>query len=196
MSETTHDKILEVAAKTFAEKGYNGTCMREIAEALDITKAALYYHFPGKEEIFSACLTHTLGQLVNGLEALAKTDSSVWEKLRILIEGMCNFSTNSPQTFMLFKKVVSQSFDKEIDMKMLHSYFTRQQKATMLIIASGIEKGELRDDMPVNLITSAIVGMIHHTSGPQMRIMAGIDLTLEEHTENLITLLQGGFAKQ
>jgi hypothetical protein len=137
-----------------------------------------------------------LGQLVNGLEALAKTDSSVWEKLRILIEGMCNFSTNSPQTFMLFKKVVSQSFDKEIDMKMLHSYFTRQQKATMLIIASGIEKGELRDDMPVNLITSAIVGMIHHTSGPKMRAMAGINLTLEEHTENLITLLQGGFAKQ
>ena len=196
MSETTYDKILEIATKSFAEKGYNGTSMREIAESLNITKAALYYHFPGKEEIFSACLTHFIGQLVSSLEKLAKADKTIWEKLRLLIGGMCNFSTDSPHTFMLFKQVMSQSFDKEIDMAMLHSYFKRQQKAIRTIVSKGVEKGELRDDIPVNLMTSAISGMIHYTSGPKMREMANIKLTLEEQIENLMKLLQGGFAKQ
>ena len=196
MSETTHDKILEVAAKVFAEKGYKGTSMREIAEALDITKAALYYHFPCKEEIFSACLTHSIGQLVSGLEELAKSDETIWEKIRLLIGGMCNFSSDSPHTFMLFKQVVSQSFDKEIDMAMLHTYFKRQQLAIRTIMLNGVKQGELRDDIPINLMTSAISGMIHHTSGPKMRAMADINLTLEEQIENLMKLLQGGFAKQ
>ena len=39
---TTYDKIIEVAIKIFAERGYSGTSMREIAEELEITKAALY----------------------------------------------------------------------------------------------------------------------------------------------------------
>ena len=193
---TTHDKILEVAAKTFAEKGYNGTSMREIAEALDITKAALYYHFPGKEEIFSACLTHTIGQLVESIEELARVDLTIWEKLRLMVNGMSNFSTNSPHTYLLFKQIVSQRFDQEIDMEMLHSYFKRQQLAIRSMITKGVERGELRDDIPPILMSSAIAGMIHHTSGPKMREMAELDLTFEEQIENMMKLLQGGFAKK
>jgi len=195
MSETTHDKILEVSAKIFAEKGYNGTSMREIAEALEITKAALYYHFPGKEEIFSACLTHFVDRLVIKLEDLAESDQPLWEKLKLLIYGMCNFSTDSPKIHLLFKQVVSRSFDKELDMEMLHSYFKRQQKAIQTIIEKGVKNGELRNDIPVNLMTAAISGMIHHTTGPQMRLMADIKFSHEEQANYLIKLLQGGFAK-
>mgnify|MGYP001348845058 CR=1 FL=1 len=196
MTETTHNKILEVAARIFSEKGYNGTSMREIAEALNITKPALYYHFPGKEEIFSACITHSIDTLVIGLENLAKSDGPIWDKLKLLIRGMCNFSSDSPQIFALFKQVVSQSFDKELDMKMLHVYFKRQQEAVRTIIEGGIREGQLRDDIPVNLMTSAISGMIHHTTGPKMRHMADITFTNEEQVDYLMKLLQGGFAKK
>jgi len=195
MSETTHDKILGVAAKIFAEKGYSGTCMREIAEELDITKAALYYHFPGKEEIFNACLTHTIGKIVAGLEELAETEQSIWDKLRMLINGMCNFSTDNPHIFNLFKKVASQSFDKTVNMGMLQDYFTRQLAAVQKIVEQGIENGELRDDIPVNLLTAALSGMIHHTTGPKMRLMAGIDISHEEQVDILLKLIQEGFKK-
>ncbi|WP_037850427.1 TetR/AcrR family transcriptional regulator [Streptomyces sp. NRRL S-340] len=47
----TRQRIQDVALGLFAEQGYEKTSLREIAERLDVTKAALYYHFRTKEEI-------------------------------------------------------------------------------------------------------------------------------------------------
>src|ERR1700753_1036299 len=44
-------RIQRVALELFAEQGYEGTSLREIAERLGVTKAALYYHFKSKEDI-------------------------------------------------------------------------------------------------------------------------------------------------
>ncbi len=51
---TTRDRILDVALELFTTQGFDGTSLREIAERLDITKAALYYHFESKEDILLA----------------------------------------------------------------------------------------------------------------------------------------------
>ena len=47
----TRERILAVALELFTEQGYDKTSLREIAERLGITKAALYYHFRNKEDI-------------------------------------------------------------------------------------------------------------------------------------------------
>ncbi|MFI1851971.1 TetR/AcrR family transcriptional regulator [Streptomyces sp. NPDC020480] len=47
----TRQRIQDVAMELFAEQGYEKTSLREIAERLDVTKAALYYHFKTKEDI-------------------------------------------------------------------------------------------------------------------------------------------------
>ncbi len=47
----TRQRIQDVALELLAEQGYEKTSLREIAERLDVTKAALYYHFKTKEEI-------------------------------------------------------------------------------------------------------------------------------------------------
>ncbi|MDH6626560.1 AcrR family transcriptional regulator [Streptomyces sp. LBL] len=47
----TRQRIQDVALDLFADHGYEKTSLREIAEILDVTKAALYYHFKTKEEI-------------------------------------------------------------------------------------------------------------------------------------------------
>lgn len=47
----TRQRIQDVALELFAEQGYEKTSLREMAERLDVTKAALYYHFKTKEEI-------------------------------------------------------------------------------------------------------------------------------------------------
>lgn len=47
----TRQRIQDVALELFVEQGYEKTSLREIAEQLDVTKAALYYHFKTKEEI-------------------------------------------------------------------------------------------------------------------------------------------------
>jgi AcrR family transcriptional regulator len=50
----TRARIQEVALKLFTEQGYEATSLREIAEVLGVTKAALYYHFKTKEDIVSS----------------------------------------------------------------------------------------------------------------------------------------------
>ncbi|MCK7627356.1 TetR/AcrR family transcriptional regulator [Streptomyces sp. RS10V-4] len=47
----TRQRIQDVALELFSEHGYEKTSLREIAEKLEVTKAALYYHFKTKEDI-------------------------------------------------------------------------------------------------------------------------------------------------
>jgi AcrR family transcriptional regulator len=54
MPKSTRERILDVALDLFTEQGYDQTSLREIAEQLGLTKAALYYHFASKEAIFLA----------------------------------------------------------------------------------------------------------------------------------------------
>jgi AcrR family transcriptional regulator len=51
---STRERILDVALDLFIEKGFDKTSLREIAEQLGVTKAALYYHFASKEDILMA----------------------------------------------------------------------------------------------------------------------------------------------
>jgi AcrR family transcriptional regulator len=50
----TRDRILEAALDLFSEHGYDKTSLREIADQVKVTKAALYYYFPSKQEILGA----------------------------------------------------------------------------------------------------------------------------------------------
>jgi AcrR family transcriptional regulator len=50
-ANSTRERILDVALDLFVAQGYDGTSLRQIAEQLSVTKAALYYHFESKEDI-------------------------------------------------------------------------------------------------------------------------------------------------
>ena len=54
MANNTRERILETALELFAQSGYLGTSMSDIARQLGITKAALYKHYAGKQEILDS----------------------------------------------------------------------------------------------------------------------------------------------
>src|SRR4051794_34451612 len=62
----TREKIQAVALELFAEHGYDKTSLREIAERLDVTKAALYYHFNTKEDI----VVSLFEDLIDGMDKI------------------------------------------------------------------------------------------------------------------------------
>ncbi|MBB4929736.1 AcrR family transcriptional regulator [Lipingzhangella halophila] len=62
----TRSRIRETALELFASQGVDKTSLREIAERLDITKAALYYHFPSKKDL----LTELIQPLFDDVETL------------------------------------------------------------------------------------------------------------------------------
>jgi len=88
-STDTKQRILEVALDLFTEQGYDGTSLRQIAEQLGVTKAALYYHFESKEDILMALhmRLHDFGK-----EALVRIGEgpvtlALWEELLDEIVG-------------------------------------------------------------------------------------------------------------
>ena len=84
----TRDRILDVALDLFIEQGYDKTSLREIAERVGVTKAALYYHFSSKEEIIRT-LVHPLYDALGPLSELltSRPDRDAWGKgLAALVE--------------------------------------------------------------------------------------------------------------
>lgn len=72
--QQTRQEILDVALELFTRQGYAGTSIRDIAEAMGMTKSALYYHFTNKESI----LTELLGSRRDEIdELLAWIDSQL-----------------------------------------------------------------------------------------------------------------------
>ncbi|MEW1696668.1 TetR/AcrR family transcriptional regulator [Streptomyces sp. NPDC093249] len=81
----TRQRIQDVALDLFAEQGYEKTSLREIAERLDVTKAALYYHFKTKEDILVGIfedLTRPMDELIAWAQEQPATLETRREMLR------------------------------------------------------------------------------------------------------------------
>jgi AcrR family transcriptional regulator len=61
--DETRAQILDVALRLFTERGYEGTSIRDLADALGMTKSALYYHFTSKEAVIMAIVDERRGEL-------------------------------------------------------------------------------------------------------------------------------------
>ncbi|MET7701307.1 TetR/AcrR family transcriptional regulator [Streptomyces sp. NPDC005485] len=87
----TRQRIQDVALQLFSEQGYEKTSLREIAEHLDVTKAALYYHFKTKEEILISLfqdLTRPLDELIDWAKQQPHTLETKQEVLRRYSEAL------------------------------------------------------------------------------------------------------------
>jgi len=60
--------ILTAGTKLFAEKGFPGTSMTELAELTDIASATIFYHFKNKEELFLAVLKNVKDEIIKSFE--------------------------------------------------------------------------------------------------------------------------------
>ncbi|NJL96041.1 MAG: TetR/AcrR family transcriptional regulator [Anaerolineae bacterium] len=74
------EQVLNVAEQLFMERGYSAVRLKDIADALNIKQASLYYHFPqGKEELYVEVLRHSLRRHAAGIQAaLAQAPAGDW----------------------------------------------------------------------------------------------------------------------
>ncbi|WP_455353647.1 TetR/AcrR family transcriptional regulator [Streptomyces sp. SYSU K217416] len=87
----TRQRIQDVALELFAEQGYEKTSLREISEKLDVTKAALYYHFKTKEDILISLfqdLTRPIDELIEWGKGQPHTLETKQEILRRYSEAL------------------------------------------------------------------------------------------------------------
>lgn len=70
--ELTAERILDAAEALFAERGYAGTSLRDVAAAVELRIPSLYNHFPSKEALYGAVLARGIGPVLEQLAAFAR----------------------------------------------------------------------------------------------------------------------------
>lgn len=97
----TRERLLAVAAELFAERGFAGTSIRDIADRLGVTKAALYYHFASKLEILHALVAQPIANIRAVLEQphdlTAATGRAVF--VRAVVNALADCSPGSVAIF-------------------------------------------------------------------------------------------------
>jgi AcrR family transcriptional regulator len=88
-SETgVREEILKTSMRMFIEHGYHGLAMRQISEAVGVSKAALYYYFKDKEELFLAILSNYLDEMEASIEAICTATESSKERIRRFVKAV------------------------------------------------------------------------------------------------------------
>jgi AcrR family transcriptional regulator len=88
--------IARVAARLFAERGYDATSVREIVEVAGVTKPTLYYHFGSKKGLAEALLTRPMSDLLASLRRLVEEPHSPIELLRRMFGVHIALVTDEP----------------------------------------------------------------------------------------------------
>src|SRR5437763_7281448 len=89
-------QIARVAARLFAERGYDATSVREIVEAAGVTKPTLYYHFGSKEGLAQALFTVPMARLVAAWRAILDGPGDPAAKLEAVAEAHFAFGREDP----------------------------------------------------------------------------------------------------
>lgn len=91
----TRWRIQEIALERFTDNGYDQTSLREIAEDLGVTKAALYHHFKSKEEILDSILMQVSAEL-DSLVSWMKSGPMTRERRIELLDRLSDIARGTP----------------------------------------------------------------------------------------------------
>jgi AcrR family transcriptional regulator len=158
--DLTREGIIEAAARIFSQKGFHATSMQDIAEAVDLQKASLYYHFASKQEILAEILDRALDLINSRLEIVLSQSLSPDEKLRrAMVSYLETITENQNLSAVLLLEL--KSLDPEL--KTLHA--SRIEKFERLwrdLIIEGSQQGVFTDIDP-SITGRAILGVMNWT---------------------------------
>ena len=161
MSEASvsHDAILEAAKRLFVEQGFRGISMRQIAEAVGVTKAALYYHFQDKEELFVAIVESYLRAMAALIDLAAAEGDNCQERIGAIVRAILTQPVEQRAVLRLATQELG-NVGPENRARFLTLYHERFIGRITALLQTGMEQGELRTLDPA-LATWTLLGMMY-----------------------------------
>ncbi|OGP68856.1 MAG: hypothetical protein A2W27_00085 [Deltaproteobacteria bacterium RBG_16_44_11] len=153
----TAEKILTAARKTFAEYGYSGTHVDEIAQRAGVNKASLYYQIGDKDTLYANVIHQVLGNIAQGIaQAVARADTPE-EKLKAYILFIADAVDKNPEMPPIMMREVAGggAHLPQVVAEDIASVL----KVLLGILEEGKEKGVFNDVVPF-LIHAMIMGSI------------------------------------
>ncbi|OMF30122.1 TetR family transcriptional regulator [Paenibacillus sp. FSL H8-0548] len=106
----TKSRMIAMATILFQQKGYKSVGLNEILKACNVTKGALYHHFPnGKEELLITCLYGLNESITTDIEAIFKRHPATKEAAQSIIDTLIHsFESEGTITGYTFSSIVSE----------------------------------------------------------------------------------------
>jgi AcrR family transcriptional regulator len=187
-AEETRERIIKVAADSFARQGYDATGVAEICEGAGVSKGAFYHHFASKQAVFLELLQRWMAQLDERLESVRSEAGTVPEQLREMA-GMMTFIFQSAEGQLpIFLEFWRQASRDSAVWQATMAPYRRYRDWFVKIVEAGIEEGSLRsvdaDEAALALVALALglilQGLLDPTGADWTRLpRQSMDMLLE-----------------
>jgi AcrR family transcriptional regulator len=186
------EHILNVAEELFAEKGFDGTSVRDIAQQAGVNLAMISYYFGSKEKLLESLIESRGGYVYGILEELNKDMSlSPWDKIDRLVDFYVDRILNNMKFHMIMWQENSAR-SEEIKSRTI-GIKLRNLEQIMKIIADGQQKKLFRQvDIPmtVGTIMGTISYYTHSKTYSCVTLALGEDINDEQYHQRLSTRLK------
>jgi len=151
------DRMLRAAAHCFNRKGYSGTSLKDVADMLGLTDAALYYYVRNKEELVYLCYVHAADAGREAMQRAIDEGNTGLEQVRLYIRYHidCIVGENGPLAIM--SEIPSLKPDHREEVLELSRMHSSKFEA---ILQRGIEDGSIAA-CDVRMTGNAIMGSIN-----------------------------------
>ncbi|GAC1337928.1 MAG: TetR/AcrR family transcriptional regulator [Candidatus Dormibacteria bacterium] len=149
------DHVVDVAVRVFHERGFDGTSMADIAQALGIHKSSLYHHISGKEDLLDEAVKRALNALHGMLAEPAAVEGRAVDRLRYVVRRTVDIMVRQLPEVTLLLRVRGNTPTERWAVSRRRDF----DRAVQTLLAQAIEDGDLRADIEAGLATRLVFGM-------------------------------------
>jgi AcrR family transcriptional regulator len=149
------DTLTDVALRVFAERGYDGASMDDVARAAGITKASIYHHVSGKEALLERGLSRALDALFAILAEPDTQGGRALERLRLIVTRVAETTLRLlPELTVLFRaRGTSKSERTALERR------REFDRVVTDLVRAAQREGDLRADLDPRLVVRLVFGM-------------------------------------
>lgn len=168
LKRKTREEILALSVPLFARCGYDGVSMRDIAAAMGLTPAALYYHFTDKENLYLDVVAHALRERSAELKGVLDGLGPSWTRLEEYVAGLARLMTRDKDFLRLMQWVL-------LDSDEVRHHKLAEQVFSDLFVAVYNLAAELDSRHDAHMLAVSIIGLVffHFQAGTTRQFMPG-----------------------
>jgi AcrR family transcriptional regulator len=176
MSIDKKEHIIDAAIELFAEKGFEGTSIRELAAKAEVNLAMVNYYFGSKDKLFEAMVEHKVSFMRGRIEDLEKDKTiTELEKMDLIIEGYVERFLSQPEFHKVLQQEMLVSQREEMHNKVI-GIFSQNTHNITSIIEKGIRK-KIFKKVDAQLTFATLIGTINQVlmSKSMCNVLTGKD---------------------
>jgi AcrR family transcriptional regulator len=153
-------EVIRAAGEVFKRNGYRGTKIGDIAEALNMDRATVYYYVGSKEELFHQVVGDAVEKNCLRAEVIVQDPGPADEKLRTLItELMISYADAYPYLYVYIQEDL-RSVKASQWARTMSRFNKRYENAVVAIVEDGVEEGTFAIETQPWVIAFGIIGMV------------------------------------